>query len=198
MTCKYCGNECLGEVCYVCGNLTPEGEETAKNKRKPIVFKWWFWLVVVVFLATVGFSIFEQTHRINSGESVYGVVNNTRRVTAGSWTSYDQPCVFAVDVSNFFGDIYESGVYAFTLEQGAKQEECMPAFYDIYICDELYDSVEQMQEKNTPAVSVGGLGSEYVKSIHELHSGEYVYIVPYIQSGFKPTGYLRFEKLKGE
>ena len=54
---------------------------------------------------------------------------------------------------------------------------------------------KEMQEKNTPTITVGGLGSEYVNSIHQLKSGQYVYVVPYAQENFKPTGYLSFEKL---
>lgn len=197
MTCKYCGNECLGDFCYVCGNLTPEGEKAAKaTKKKPILFKWWFWIIVVAFLATGTFSVIEQTRRINHGESVYGVVNNTQRKSSGTWLSYQQPYIFAVDVSSFVGDVYSPGVYNFSLQEGIKKDEYMPAFYDIYICDALYDDIEEMQEKNTPTITVGGLGSEYVNSIHQLKSGQYVYVVPYVQENFKPTGYLSFEKLE--
>lgn len=57
MYCQHCGKELTGETCTNCGNNAQakpqETKQTKNNIKKPIYKKWWFWLLVILFIGLI-------------------------------------------------------------------------------------------------------------------------------------------------
>ncbi len=121
--------------------------------------------------------------------------------TSGNWAMYDNSYMFAVEVDGFNGDIFKAGKYFFKLVAGRTKAAgtnlpTAPAVFDVYVGNKIYNSVAEMQQEIPgPQITVGGMGSADKVVEYELHSGQYVYILPY-QVVYEPSGYITFELIK--
>lgn len=95
--------------------------------------------------------------------------NNNKYLTKVQW-ALDTPYICAVEVDGYDGDILTAGTYTATTMTN-KLGECQ--IYDLYIESELFPSISELGEID---YSVGGAGFESADI--ELHSGDYLYIVP--------------------
>ena len=100
--------------------------------------------------------------------------------------------MFAVEVPDFSGDIFEAGTYRFypdavDIEDASKT----PVVWDIYISQNEYSDSSQIQESEYVA-TVGGLEKDEYTC--DLSVGQYVYI-NYNDALGDPTGMLQIEKV---
>ncbi len=123
--------------------------------------------------------------------------------TSGEWAMYDSNYMFSVEIDGFDGDVFSAGKYKFNLVAGRTKPSTgsdlavAPAIFDVYIGDKFFNSIAEMkQEILEPQVTVGGMGSDDTVIEYELLAGQYVYIIPYGEVAYKPSGYIRFEILK--
>ena len=99
--------------------------------------------------------------------------------------------MFAVEISDFDGDIFKAGTYRFypsavDLNDPSKT----PIVWDIYVSENLYNNSEELKDSELVA-TVGGMGKD--ETTLELLPGQYVYI-NYNQTLGEPTGMLEIER----
>lgn len=99
--------------------------------------------------------------------------------------------MFAIEVSDFDGDVFEAGTYKFypdavDLEDPSKT----PIVWDIYVSGNKYSDSSQIQDDEYIA-TVGGL--EKAEYTGDLSAGQYVYI-NYNETLGEPTGMLQIQK----
>lgn len=135
--------------------------------------------------------------------SACGNVSSNGYKTSGEWAMYDSNYMFAVEVDGFDGDVFSAGKYKFNLVAGRTKPATgsglavAPAIFEVYIGDKVYNSIAEMkQEIPEPQVTVGGMGSNDIVIEQELLAGQYVYIIPYGEVAYEPSGYIRFELVK--
>ena len=90
--------------------------------------------------------------------------------TGCTWALDENYC-FAVEVDNFDGDVYQAGNYKFSSKIWDKK---IPAIYDIYVSQNLYNKTRSLQETEFVG-SVGGIANEFVETT--LSPGDYVYVI---------------------
>lgn len=119
-----------------------------------------------------------------------GCQNKSGFLTSTEWSLYDTNYAFAVEDSNYDGDVLEAGVYTFELIGGTDGKG---ALFDIYIENDNYSSLSELKEID---YTIGGNHEIQIKQEVTLNAGEYVYIVPYQNLVYEPTGYLSITKMK--
>lgn len=119
--------------------------------------------------------------------AVFGIVvsSSGKYKTEIKWALSDNYC-FAVEVDSYDGDICEAGTYNARVEVSKKG---FAPIYDIYIENELHDSISDLGEID---YSIGGNNAGGTLTI-PLEAGQYVYIVP-MKMAYEPHGYLVIEK----
>lgn len=115
--------------------------------------------------------------------------NKSEYKTTLVWASQEN-YLMAIEYSNFDGDVFESGIYQFTISNNTLGHAPM---YDIYISDHLYDSVLDLQISMDPTLTVGGVG--YTSDNVTLSKGDYVYIIP-CDLIYSPSGHLKMSLTK--
>lgn len=103
-----------------------------------------------------------------------------------------QNYMFAVEVENFDGDIFEAGTYRFYPDAVNLDDypTKIPVVWDIYISDKYYTNPNQLKDDEYVA-TVGGLEKDEYTA--ELLAGKYVYI-NYNKVLGEPMGMLQIEK----
>ena len=126
---------------------------------------------------------------------------DNKYLTKTEWAMYDRSYMFAVEVDGFDGDVFQAGTYSFVLEGGITKSATenggiakFPMVFDVYIADKEYSSLTEMhQDFNIPTLTIGGISSSTYE--YTLNKGQYVYVVPYQDLVYEPSGYLTI-KLK--
>ena len=98
--------------------------------------------------------------------------------------------MFAVEVDDFDGDIFEAGDYRFYVQGESTNPQDVFVVWDVYISDNCYDNIRQLN-KNELKASVGG-NAKTEQTIH-IEKGKYVYI-KYNETVGNPKGILCIEK----
>lgn len=96
------------------------------------------------------------------------------------------PYAFAVEISDYDGDIFSAGKYTFSVSNTKLGEA---PIYDIYIKDKKY---QKFSELGSADFSVGGANSSPIT--YDLKKGDYVYVVPYTKLVYEPKGYLEIKQ----
>lgn len=112
---------------------------------------------------------------------------------SGEWTALSN-YMFAVEVDDFDGDVYEAGTYHFYPDlvdriDGMLSNET-PIVWDIYISENEYKNMSELTDSEYVA-SIGGLAK--IEEDIILEKGKYVYI-NYNEVFGEPAGILKFEK----
>lgn len=122
-----------------------------------------------------------------------GCGNSNKYKNSGEWCDLSN-YMFAVEVENFNGDVYEAGTYRFYPDlvdriDGMMTEET-PIVWDIYVSNNEYKNPSELNESEYVA-SIGGITK--IEEDITLHKGQYVYI-NYNNVFGEPAGILKFEK----
>ena len=122
-----------------------------------------------------------------------GCMNSSKYKNSGDWSGLSN-YMFAVEVDDFDGDIYEAGTYRFYPDlvdriDGLMSKET-PIVWDIYVSDSEYKNVSELSDTEYVA-SIGGI--DKIEQDIILSQGQYVYI-NYNEVFGEPAGILRFEK----
>lgn len=198
MNCPYCGQPLRPSRkeagCMVCDSCKKKFSEENLQKRKaekashmpqqngkskvlPVVTAVLVICAVLLFLLT-------QTLSGDSGQQ------NTDYLSEATWADTSN-YMFAVEVSDFDGDVFQAGTYRFypdavNLDDASKT----PVVWDIYVSDTLYSNADELSDEEY-AATVGG--TEKDECTLDLQAGNYVYI-NYNQTLGEPTGMLQIEK----
>lgn len=101
---------------------------------------------------------------------LYACKPDSKYKTKGDW-ALDTNYVFAVEIDDYNGDIFQAGTYEFTTKVFDKHK--IPAIYDIYISDKYYTRLNGLKESEF----VGSVGGREDASIEiTLTAGKYVYV----------------------
>lgn len=101
------------------------------------------------------------------------------------WT-LQTPYTFAVEKSDFEGDVWCAGKYTFVTSNTILGEA---PIYDVYIKDREYAKISELGSAD---FSVGGAKALPIE--YALKPGDYVYIVPYTKLVYTPKGYLEIKQ----
>lgn len=113
--------------------------------------------------------------------------SNSNYLTETTWAALDN-YMFAVEVPEYSGDIFEAGKYLFSATDAKTGE--IPIIWDIYVSSEQKSSLSELEETELVG-SVGGLEKSTIE--YELQSGQYVYVV-YNKTLGTPGGMLKISK----
>ncbi len=102
-------------------------------------------------------------------------IENDDLLTNGEWALYE-PYMFGVELSDFDGDNYKSGVYSFTTSGSKNEAGKIAAIYDIYVTDVEYASSADTVANEDSICSAGGLAN--LECEITLEKGNYVYVIP--------------------
>lgn len=112
--------------------------------------------------------------------------NDTGYLTEADWALYDTNYMFAVEIPNYDGDIFEAGKYVFEV---VSAQSGYAGMFDIYIKSEENIPLSDLGESD---YTIGGQGGMPITI--DLKAGQYVYVVPYQDLVYEPTGYLAIKK----
>ena len=122
--------------------------------------------------------------------------------TSGEWAMYDSNYMFAVEVDEYNGDVFQAGTYEFKLSAGRSKaasggsQAVLPGIFDVYVGNKEYKNIAEMkQDIPDPQITVGGMGSNDTTTKYELVAGQYVYIIPF-EMDYQPSGYVSFKLSK--
>ncbi len=101
------------------------------------------------------------------------------------WT-LQTPYTFAIEKSDFDGDVWCAGKYTFVTSNTSLGEA---PIYDVYIKDREYAKISELGSAD---FSVGGAKASPIE--YTLKPGDYVYIVPYTKLVYTPKGYLEIKQ----
>ena len=116
--------------------------------------------------------------------------SETGHKTEATWADTGN-YMFAVEVPDFNGDIFEAGTYRFYPDAvDIDDTSKTPVVWDIYVSQNEYSDSSQIQE-NEYVATVGGLEKNEYSC--DLSAGQYVYI-NYNDTLGEPTGMLQIQK----
>lgn len=110
-------------------------------------------------------------------------------MTEGDWALFDSNYLFAVEINDYGGDIYQAGSYKFELT-GADEKNA--GVFDIYTSNKLVTNSSELTDDMLKG-SVGGINLDTLSL--NLSKGTYVYIVPYKDLAYEPHGILKVKKV---
>lgn len=116
---------------------------------------------------------------------------NSKYDTYGEWAALSN-YMFAVEIDDFNGDVFQVGNYRFYVEGKAHKEQDVFIVWDIYVSDNCYSNMRDLK-KSEYVASVGG--NSKVECNVSLKKGQYVYI-KYNETVGNPSGILCIEKQK--
>lgn len=115
--------------------------------------------------------------------------NNSGYKTDEEWGGLSD-YMFAVEIDDFDGDVYEAGKYRVYVRGTASKPEYTVIVWDIYISENCYTNRSELKESEY-VTTIGG--NSNVEDIIELKKGQYVYF-NYNEVFGEPTGILCIEK----
>lgn len=111
----------------------------------------------------------------------------------GTWANLSN-YMFAVEIDDFDGDVYEAGTYHFYPDLVDRVDSLMssetPIVWDVYVSYHEYTKLSELKESEYVA-SIGGITKTEEDIV--LKKGNYVYI-NYNEVLGEPAGILKFEK----
>lgn len=113
--------------------------------------------------------------------------------SSGTWANSSN-YMFAVEIDDFDGDVYEAGTYRFFPDLVDRVDSLMcsetPIVWDVYVSYHEYTKLSELKESEYVA-SIGGITKTEEDIV--LKKGNYVYI-NYNEVLGEPAGILKFEK----
>lgn len=117
-----------------------------------------------------------------------GEKSGSKYQSKGEWSLYDTNYVFAIEVDDFDGDIYQAGKYDFKLTSADASDA---GLFDIYTSTELITDSSDLTENMLVGI-VGGM--ELFTLTMKLETGTYVYVIPYQGAAYEQHGILSINK----
>lgn len=196
MKCPNCGKDFTSNFCPDCGYspdinsssenvqtpkevLIDTGKEvlehyTKKSFSKTIINSFFVFVVLII--------VFSVIAKGCQGEK-------SKYMTSGDWADLSN-YMFAVEIADFDGDIYEAGKYHFGIVGAALSREDTMIVWDIYVSNNCYKNERELKDYELVA-TIGG--NTKIETDIELRQGQYVYI-NYNEVLGNPCGYVTIKK----
>lgn len=132
----------------------------------------------------------QDSNKKNTAKDNTKETDNKSKDVLLQWADHSN-YMFAVDDNTFDGDVVPPGKYKFHVTSAISNREHIPIVWDIYISENKYTNMNQLQESEY-VNSAGGL--DILSFTITLKSKQYVY-VKYNKTVVKDSGILNIEKI---